>query len=171
MPKPSFPAAGEALPAAEVMPILGRFSRRALIGAFASVPVIGAATVAAGAVSVLPVESIDDRVRRIAATLTEAMDEWNPDWRAQIYESPIMAAFREWDALYVRTYRDPTLDDDNKISRLCEAMKAVEDRVREIPAKTTTELLAKVMMISIYGSFAPCDDEDAFYAEARAVLS
>lgn len=33
MPKLTFPAAGEAMPATEVMPILGRFSRRAFLGA------------------------------------------------------------------------------------------------------------------------------------------
>jgi hypothetical protein len=86
-------------------------------------------------------------------------------------DSPILSAFREWDALYDRTYGDPTLDDDDEITRLNQAMKTVEDRVRAIPARTTTELLAKVVMISIYGSFTPSDDADAFLAEARAVLS
>ncbi|WP_136616991.1 MULTISPECIES: hypothetical protein [Mesorhizobium] len=46
MPNTHVLAAGEAMPAAEVMPILGRFSRRAMLGALASVPAIGAATAA-----------------------------------------------------------------------------------------------------------------------------
>lgn len=45
MPKLTFPAAGEAMPAAEEM-IIGRFSRRAILGAFASIPAIGGATAA-----------------------------------------------------------------------------------------------------------------------------
>ncbi|MER8564260.1 hypothetical protein NKH85_04950 [Mesorhizobium sp. M0924] len=51
--------------------------RRLLLGT-------GATAAGLGALSVLPVESIDERVRRIAATLSEAMDEWNPDWRARL---------------------------------------------------------------------------------------
>jgi hypothetical protein len=54
MPKLTFPAAGEAMPAAEEMPVIGRFSRRVILGAFASVPAIGGATAALGAVSTLP---------------------------------------------------------------------------------------------------------------------
>ena len=81
MPKLTFPAAGEAMPAAEEMPVIGRFSRRVILGAFASsVPVIGGATPALGAVSTLPAakvaETIDDRIRRLSRELFEVMDEW-----------------------------------------------------------------------------------------------
>lgn len=44
MPNTSVPAAGNAMPATEVMPILGRFSRRALLGVIASVPALAVAT-------------------------------------------------------------------------------------------------------------------------------
>ncbi|CAN7442489.1 hypothetical protein [Mesorhizobium sp. LjNodule214] len=46
MPNTSVPAAGEAMPAAEVMPIIGRFSRRLILGAIVSVPAMGAALAA-----------------------------------------------------------------------------------------------------------------------------
>ncbi|MER8845949.1 hypothetical protein [Mesorhizobium australicum] len=50
--------------------------RRLLLGT-------GATAAGLGALSVLPVEGIDERVRRLAAALSEAMNEWNADWRAQ----------------------------------------------------------------------------------------
>jgi hypothetical protein len=50
MPNTSVPAAGEALLAAEEIPI-GRFSRRALLGAIASVPAMAAATAAVASIS------------------------------------------------------------------------------------------------------------------------
>lgn len=46
MPNTHVPAAGEAMPAAEVTPIIGRFSRRALLGAIASLPAVAGATAA-----------------------------------------------------------------------------------------------------------------------------
>lgn len=88
MPKLTFPAAGEAMPAAQEV-ITGRFSRRAmLVSAIATLPAIGAAA-AASSSPVAATEHISERVRRLARELSAALEEWNADiggnWKAHVY--------------------------------------------------------------------------------------
>lgn len=90
MPKLTVPAAGEAVPAAEGMPIIGRFSRRALLGAFASVPAVGVATEALSSTGIATPELPCIRVRRLARERALALDDWsteigNPFMVAHIY--------------------------------------------------------------------------------------
>lgn len=81
MPNTPVPAAGEAMPAAEAPPTIGTFSRRAMLGAIAAVPVMGAATEAFPATELT--ETIDDMTdEQFAALRFEAWvhtaDEWKP---------------------------------------------------------------------------------------------
>jgi hypothetical protein len=141
MPNTHVPAAGEAMPAAEVMPTVGRFSRRALLGTIATIPAIGAAT---------------------AAPLAKApVSAPKPD-------SSIMEAFRQWDALYAKTY-DPELEEIP--DELWETMSALEKVVKAMPARSPTDLLLKVFMSSSYCAFSLDEEVDALIVEARAVLS
>jgi len=92
------------------------------------------------------------------------------DARERANNAEIMVAFREWDVLYDETYRKPAENEDH-MNRLCEAMWAIEKRVRTLPATTPRALLAKFVMASTYGTFMLGDDADALFVEARAVLS
>ncbi|QKD17142.1 hypothetical protein [Mesorhizobium sp. NZP2077] len=112
MPKLTVPAAGEAMPAAEVMPIIGRFSRRALLSAIAAVPAMGAATAAfavatppkvfpdfgsAALIANEPVETPCERVTRLARELSAAMEgmhggEWAGYCRSFVRLRPHCAA-------------------------------------------------------------------------------
>ncbi|MBB6409362.1 hypothetical protein HNQ71_002027 [Mesorhizobium sangaii] len=72
-------------------PIIGRFSRRAILGAFASVPAIGAATAAAG-VSRLPAaqppEHTEERVMRLARELSAALEGMHGgEWQVTVDHS------------------------------------------------------------------------------------
>jgi len=108
---------GEAMPAAEEMHILGRFSRRALLGAIASVPAIGAAAAAFavatppnvfsnfGGIAAVPVEHPDPLLDAIRA-FREGLADYNAnapqdDAAAEAYAEmsyvPPMAVLEEWE--------------------------------------------------------------------------
>ncbi len=77
-------------------PIVGRFSRRALLGALTSIPAIGAATAAAGAVSSIPPtqppEPIEERVTRLAGELSAALEGMHGrEWRVTVDHSVCFA--------------------------------------------------------------------------------
>jgi hypothetical protein len=149
MPNTPVPAAGEAMPAVEERKIIGRFSRRALLGgAIAAVPAIGTATAASL------------RNSAVSAPTLPASPV-----------SPILAAYRQWDALYEQAFIGPDLGED-EVDRLLDAMGAIVDGIEGTRATTATELLAKSMMMSSFGTFTIVDaDADALCTEARAVLS
>ena len=71
MPKLTVPAAGEAMPAAEGMPIIGRFSRRVLLGAIASIPATAGAT--ALKVTVVDADPLADAIAEYHAQMAEFM--------------------------------------------------------------------------------------------------
>ncbi|WP_214471054.1 hypothetical protein [Mesorhizobium sp. dw_380] len=72
MPKLTFPAAGEAMPGAEVMPITGRFSRRLLLGAFAAAPAMAATAALAATIPAAPAEHPDAELFRLDCEMEEA---------------------------------------------------------------------------------------------------
>ncbi|WP_146606025.1 hypothetical protein [Mesorhizobium kowhaii] len=103
MPSTRVPAAGEAVPATEVMPILGRFSRRALLGVIASVPTLMAATAASG--STTP-ETIDDPLLDAVRAFRAGMADYNvnsPDdddeavAYIEVSYGPPMEVLEEWE--------------------------------------------------------------------------
>ncbi|MER8672554.1 hypothetical protein [Mesorhizobium sp. M0037] len=71
MPNTHVPAAGEAMPATDVVPIVGRFSRRTMLGTFALLPLIGGAVALA-----LPARAPDplaDTIAQYYAKMAEFM--------------------------------------------------------------------------------------------------
>ncbi|WP_192253751.1 hypothetical protein [Mesorhizobium silamurunense] len=84
MPNTHVPAAGEAMPAAQPTIIVGRFSRRALLGAIASVPAVGTAAAA------LPSAGTDDHVMSLLRQwqgLNASIDDDMPDERSRIFDA------------------------------------------------------------------------------------
>ena len=72
MPNTPVPAAGEAMPAAEESHIIGRFSRRALLGAIASIPAIGGATAALAVAAISqPADPLLDAIHAYRAGLAD----------------------------------------------------------------------------------------------------
>lgn len=103
MPNTRVPAAREAVPAAEVMPILGRFSRRALLGVIASVPALSAATAASGCTTP---ETIDDPLLDAVRAFRAGMADFNvnaPDdddeavAYIEVSYGPPMEVLEEWE--------------------------------------------------------------------------
>ncbi|BCH10440.1 hypothetical protein MesoLj131c_46980 [Mesorhizobium sp. 131-3-5] len=64
-------------------------TRRAALGAIASIPALGAATAAAPLPATTPPETPCERVTRLAKELATAMADWNADiggqWKAHVY--------------------------------------------------------------------------------------
>ncbi|MBZ9927775.1 hypothetical protein FJW04_22015 [Mesorhizobium sp. B2-7-3] len=94
MPKLTFPAAGEAMPAAEEMHIItGRFSRRLILAGLASLPAIAGATAALPAPLALLItpptlptrESAHAKLGRLEALLDTLPPEIAAAYRAQLY--------------------------------------------------------------------------------------
>jgi hypothetical protein len=86
------------------------------------------------------------------------------------FESPIIALFHEWDALYVEGYISPALDDDDECTRICLAMKELEHKMAALPARTAPELAAKLIALSTFGEYGLDDFKDSVFTDARALI-
>ncbi|MER9840130.1 hypothetical protein NKJ59_02570 [Mesorhizobium australicum] len=125
MPKLTFPAAGEAMPAVEEMHIItGRFSRRAMLIGLASIPALAGATAAVTAPTLPATDEAE--INRLIASYRRAkqaydaacdIEESMPDFSAEA-----MAASDAVDVAW-NGYRDAF---DELLEAPCSTMKAVQ---------------------------------------------
>ncbi|MDQ7776259.1 MAG: hypothetical protein Q4615_10395 [Paracoccus aminovorans] len=86
-------------------------------------------------------------------------------------ETPVMRAYREWEALYAFLNRDDrgglSADDWNSE---CDRRIEIEDQMMEMPAQNARDIIAKVLAYTANGDSELPYPDHAFWAEARALV-
>lgn len=91
-----------------------------------------------------------------------------------IQETPVMAVFREWNALYRHLNSEGTQLPDGTFNAEHKRLYEMEDFVLTLPSETIADFAAKVLMLTENGDHElPGPDfkhTAAFWAEARALV-
>lgn len=150
MPNTPVPAAGEAVPASNLL------TRRILLGSISSIPALGGLALlpaATGAAPALPAPA--DQTGKSAGLDTEP--------------SPIVALYARWKAALDEPYDD---EDEKKNAAIFERLCAVEDELAAEPARDFRDFTLKVRALSSIDGRGYSDDYQAsLFSDARTLIA
>lgn len=85
-------------------------------------------------------------------------------------DTPVMRLFREWRAITELVASDAPMTEE-ELAEATDRRYALKDQMLAEPALTAQDVLAKLIASTTWGDWGLERDRDAFWAEARALMS